>query len=450
LKDFRHGPGAAIGAVGGNDAYFKWASLPYAVSGKVALAIVRDTILSDDRWSRAILAQLLPDICLHDYSPSYQLWWLWDELCDKIIRVYPANRITTVPKDWSKDRTIAVEAAMNVYIQLGYDAFVRRRLKRVGVDLQYGQETNRLLSYQGSIDGSLATIDLSSASDTVSSELIDRVFPPRWSSLLHSLSHRKGRLPHGETISYEKISSMGNALTFTCETLIFYALARAVADTFGIRLVPGKNFAVYGDDIIMPSSLTPCYLECLQAIGFYPNLDKTFVDGPIRESCGKEFYHGVEIRPLYLNSQPTSVVGLLAHFNTLFVRLWRLGLKSARFQRLADRWLPKGTPGGPVDLENFSSWRFSLDAPSRDIHGSYHHSALVLVPRKVRAAHEYSLLMKASLGHVEERLFFPSRERELLFHASDQASVNWKNQFRVAVISRSSSTWDDGRSLWGL
>lgn len=49
------------------------------------------------------------------------------------------NRFTTVPKDGTKDRGICIEPSINVFFQLGVGAYIRERLRRIGIDLRNGQ-----------------------------------------------------------------------------------------------------------------------------------------------------------------------------------------------------------------------------------------------------------------------------------------------------------------------
>lgn len=54
---------------------------------------------------------------------------------------------------------------------------------------------------------------------------------------------------------------------------------------------------VFGDDIIVDSSIAPTLIDNLAAIGFSVNKQKSFIDGFFKESCGVECYHGTDIRP---------------------------------------------------------------------------------------------------------------------------------------------------------
>jgi hypothetical protein len=55
---------------------------------------------------------------------------------------------------------------------------------------------------------------------------------------------------------------------------------------------------VYGDDIIVPSLFYEEAVNGLQRIGLIVNLSKSFADGPFRESCGGEYYNGIDVTPV--------------------------------------------------------------------------------------------------------------------------------------------------------
>lgn len=197
--------------------------------------------------------------------------------------------VVFVPKNAKIDRAVVVAPGLNVLFQLGYGDFMARRLAAFGVDLK-DQSRNRKLAKVGSIDGSLATVDLSSASDTVARELVYDLLPLDWAARLNMLRVTDVRL-EGQTIKLEKFSSMGDGFTFPLETLIFYGLAHACCPTGPV--------SVYGDDIIIPSASVDLFYEVLNAVGFVVNRSKSFSTGPFRESCGADYYLGFDIRPYY-------------------------------------------------------------------------------------------------------------------------------------------------------
>jgi hypothetical protein len=89
---------------------------------------------------------------------------------------------------------------------------------------------------------------------------------------------------------------MGNGLTFPTETLVFYVIVKAIAELSEVRGL----ISVYGDDLIYPSGLHKYVAAIFPQLKFKLNLDKTFVKAPFRESCGSDFYRGVDVRPAFL------------------------------------------------------------------------------------------------------------------------------------------------------
>lgn len=205
------------------------------------------------------------------------------------------NVVTTVPKNWKTHRTIAKEPTHSLPYQLALDADIKRRLRRWGIDLST-QRRNQEMAKQGSLDGSLATIDLEMASDTLSLNAVAWMLPVKWFDLLRSFrsSFYESEWGVGE---YAKFSSMGNGYTFALETLIFTAACRAIG---------AKDFTVYGDDIILETELAGDLIRLLGFLGFKTNEAKTFRNPAclFRESCGHDYHQGVLVTPFYLRELP--------------------------------------------------------------------------------------------------------------------------------------------------
>ncbi len=226
------------------------------------------------------------------------------EDCFEIVR---GSRITTVPKSAKTDRVIAIEPLMNMFFQKGIGAVIRRRLKTVNVNLD-DQTRNQDLAKIGSESGSLATIDLASASDSISRGLVEWLVPEDWLVAMKCCRSVWCTLPSGEEKFLQKFSSMGNGFTFELESLIFWAFCSASI------LVSGEsahNLGVYGDDLIVPTTVSDLLIRVLESAGFATNTDKTFVSGPFRESCGKHFFLGRDVTPLYIRKDASDPERLL-------------------------------------------------------------------------------------------------------------------------------------------
>lgn len=231
-----------------------------------------------------------------------------------ILSIVPGNRITTVPKNAKTDRVIAIEPLMNMFIQKGIGGLIRRKLLKVGINLN-DQVPNQKGAMLGSRDGSLATIDLSMASDTVALELVRQLLPPDWFLAIETARSPCGVLPSGEMIQYQKVSSMGNGFTFELESLIFWALCSSVASLH--NLDKGRQLLVYGDDIIVPTDMYDTVVELLSYCGFTVNEKKSFSTGPFRESCGKHYFNGADVTPFYIREDVESPEQLILFLNNL-------------------------------------------------------------------------------------------------------------------------------------
>lgn len=222
------------------------------------------------------------------------------------------NRFTTVPKDALKLRGIGVEPSLNVSFQLSVGKIIRSKLKKFGIDLLTAQPIHRSVAATASKTGEYATIDLSNASDTISYNLVKLIIPSDWFSLLDSL-RSPSTLMDGKWFHLEKFSSMGNGYTFELETLLFLVIIATLMAESSIEPIPGGNFWVYGDDLIVPTEVARDVVACLSYFGLKTNPKKTFLTGRFRESCGGDFFDGVAVRPHYLKEfpdEPQKVIAL--------------------------------------------------------------------------------------------------------------------------------------------
>jgi len=212
------------------------------------------------------------------------------------------NKVITVPKDATTNRVIAIEPGINLWFQKALGNMIGLRLLRRGVDLRF-QVRNQQLAKKGSIDSSLATVDLSSASDSISVALVEELLPPRWFAVMDACRSHYGAL-NGSVRKWEKFSSMGNGFTFQLESLIFYAAASVCAE---YQHVSSTDVSAYGDDVILPSACFELFSELIEFYGFKLNEKKSHVDSLFRESCGAHFFSGIDVKPIYLKDRVSSV-----------------------------------------------------------------------------------------------------------------------------------------------
>lgn len=231
-------------------------------------------------------------------------------------------KLQFVPKTAMTYRSICIEPILNSFAQKGIGGFLKGRLSRIGINLQ-DQTRNQTLACRGSVDNSLATVDLSAASDTISVEVVADLLPLDWFSFLSRF--RTGRVEYsGEVLTLEKFSSMGNAFTFELETTLFWGLAIATCDFLQL---PTENVSVYGDDVIIPKDAFPLLKLVFEHLGFVINTQKSFVDGPFRESCGADWLLGSDIRPFYQKTLVSAETLFILH--NYYMRRFDLTLAAA-------------------------------------------------------------------------------------------------------------------------
>lgn len=210
-----------------------------------------------------------------------------------------------VPKSSDSLRGITIEPAGKAFLQQGFMKSLRRYIGdhpylRRRLDFKH-PEKSAALARQGSIDGSYATIDLSDASDSVMLDYLERVACETdfLEAIIMARSDRI-RLPDGEIIPLVKYGGMGNALTFTIESLVFASLIEeGIRDVRGS--VPKSRYRVYGDDLVVEDRYYESVCARLTSTGFIVNQSKSFSTSsgsPFREACGGEYFLGYDVKPV--------------------------------------------------------------------------------------------------------------------------------------------------------
>jgi hypothetical protein len=149
---------------------------------------------------------------------------------------------------------------------------------------------------------------------------------------------RTADVPGFGVIRLAKFASMGSALCFPLEAMVFLtiivtAIARAGSRPVTrslLRELRGK-VRVYGDDIIVPVEYVRTVTEHLEAFGLKVNSDKSYGSGKFRESCGGDYYDGEDVTPVRLRRVlPTTrknteeLVSAISTRNQLYLRgYWR-------------------------------------------------------------------------------------------------------------------------------
>ncbi len=213
-------------------------------------------------------------------------------------QVYGSS-LSSVPKDSKKNRCICTEPALNMFYQLGAHSILARILARdFRLDIRFQSELNKKAAQVGSIDGSNATIDLSDASDHIHYDLVKQLFPPEAFRVLDVL-RSPGFESSGKQYKFNMISSMGNGYTFALMTFLIVTLLDVFLVANNDRYIPGRD-GVFGDDIILPARFANEFMSVLSDFGFIVNLNKSYSTGFFRESCGGDFFHGHNVRGIYI------------------------------------------------------------------------------------------------------------------------------------------------------
>jgi hypothetical protein len=232
---------------------------------------------------------------------------------------YP-SKIGFVPKSSEEYRAIGIEMNGLVPLQKVVGSQIRSRLKSHGIDLD-SQGRNRHMARLAKVFG-LATIDLANASSSISLELVRKLLPPQWFCLISAFRAETGvHKPTNTSISYEMVSSMGNGYTFELESLIFFALAKAIAERSGLsRIEIKRSISIFGDDIIVPQRIVTDLISSMKLFGFTVNLEKSFVQGYFFESCGSDYYRNEQVRPFFIKRSLTTQEDLLFCMNSIMLR----------------------------------------------------------------------------------------------------------------------------------
>jgi len=189
-----------------------------------------------------------------------------------------------------------------------------------------------------------------------------------------------------------------------------------------------KSVRVYGDDIIIPTDMVSEALRSLTAYGFVVNRHKSFWNGKFRESCGGDFYDGIDVSVGYCRSpapQSARCATELASWSSLRNNLYNRGCWSAA--RYLDTMLKEIIPYPIVLPTSPALGRFShLPYQADRLHPYLHQpqvKAVVLRPRKrYNPLSECDALLKFFLSAGKD----PSIDEDHLVYSGRPLSVYTK------------------------
>jgi len=222
-------------------------------------------------------------------------------------------KVTLVPKTLKTPRVIAIEPTAMQYAQ---QAIMQRLVPSLEIKTMSrdfigftDQALNQSMARRGSIDESLATLDLKEASDRVLNSLVLRMTKPfpAFSEAVQACRTEWAILPDGRSATLSKFASMGSALCFPIEamvftTIVFLGLQDAASRKFSAKDILSfrGSVRVYGDDIIIPADSVTYVIRALEAFGLKVNTKKSFWSGNFRESCGGDYFEGMDVTPIRL------------------------------------------------------------------------------------------------------------------------------------------------------
>jgi hypothetical protein len=264
---------------------------------------------------------------------------------------YPSDRegsstLCAVPKSAKSPRLISIEPLAQQWIQGSIQRYLVQRVQSSPLSLFidfHDQGKSKQLALSSSEDDSLATVDLSSASDRLTTRLVESVFQSHSTLLdcLHASRTRSLVIPEGMDSSVQserllllrKYAGQGNATTFSVQTIVYtligiFALMQ-VDDDYEVswRAIRSKaqRLQVFGDDIIIDKKAYGSLVSTLESCLLKVNRGKSFSEGPFREACGMDAYNGVDVTPAYVtqaydSSKPESLVATVEISNNFYKR----------------------------------------------------------------------------------------------------------------------------------
>jgi hypothetical protein len=246
-------------------------------------------------------------------------WSYYDRLMD-VDFVEPGAetpvRVVTVPKTLKTPRIIGIEPTAMQYAQQSLLPEFLEAIKADHVlDSLLGfddQIPNQEMAKEGSLTGDLATLDLSEASDRVSNQLVREMLSqwPHLHKAVDATRSRKADVPGHGVIRLSKFASMGSALCFPVEAMVFLTVVllgveeelKRPLTRRDVKSLTGK-VRIYGDDIIVPRRFVRRVVGKLETFGFRVNRDKSYWTGRFRESCGRDYYAGEDVSIVRVRSE---------------------------------------------------------------------------------------------------------------------------------------------------
>jgi len=393
---------------------------------------------------------------LEEYFPMGEYltssWGLFLDNSESFTSLSPGSeipaKVISVPKTLKTPRLIAMEPTAMQYAQQGLLESIVEAIEADDIAKNLiswkAQTPNQELASRGSLNGDLATLDLSEASDRVSNQHVRHLLRnhSHFAGAVDASRSRKADVDGHGVLRLAKFASMGSALCFPFEaivfcTVLFIGIENELGRTLTMRDVKSLigRVRVYGDDIIIPVEYVSSAVSELEAFGFKVNTNKSFWTGKFRESCGKDYYDGhdvsvTRVRALLPEQQKSvsEIISTVSLRNQLYYAgYWNtVEWLDKRIERLIP--FPYVLPTSPA----LGRWSF-LGHETEKFHPTLHKPL-------VRAAVVSAKLPKSNLeGYAALMKFFlkrgdlPIADRKHLEQAGRPVSVDIKHRWTSAI-----------------
>jgi hypothetical protein len=220
-------------------------------------------------------------------------------------------RVMAVPKTLKGPRIIAIEPVCMQYTQQALSRYIIPKIERFNITSGHinfrDQNVNKSLAMESSKDRSLASLDLSSASDRVPLKLVLHML--KSTPILEPILACRSRHANlnGKILPLNKFASMGSALCFPVEAMYFFTVILTSLLVKHKMSVTRRNIKkmsrrvyIYGDDIFIPVNEVESVITTLTEYYCKVNSTKSFWKGNFRESCGMDSYDGHDVTPTYV------------------------------------------------------------------------------------------------------------------------------------------------------
>lgn len=231
------------------------------------------------------------------------------------LRKVMETRCCLVPKDFKGPRLISAESSATQYLQQGQMLSVMDYIDKHPIlsrSIKLRDQTQNQKMAQRAVRDNLVTLDLSNASDTVSTVLVWYLLADVPVLRSQLMSTRSDYMSHdGNRTKLVAFAPMGSAVCFPVETLVFWALTMASLmlarhqlsrqqshseSSWRRYLIElSSSISIFGDDIIIPEDGLDILIGTLDSVGCSVNASKTCYRTPFRESCGTEWMNDTDV-----------------------------------------------------------------------------------------------------------------------------------------------------------